>query len=111
MKLLFDQNLSHRLVALLDDVFPGSVHVRELGLNESDDLVIWAHASQHGMAIVTQDADFADWSKILGAPPKIVWLRCGNSSVEAIHLKLRHAAERINLMSAEGPEVNVIEIW
>ena len=32
MKLLLDQNLSHRLVAALADVFPGSVHVRDVGL-------------------------------------------------------------------------------
>jgi predicted nuclease of predicted toxin-antitoxin system len=31
MRLLFDQNLSHRLLVALEDIFPGSVHVRFLG--------------------------------------------------------------------------------
>jgi hypothetical protein len=33
MKLLFDANLNHELVALLADAFPGSSHVRMLGRN------------------------------------------------------------------------------
>jgi predicted nuclease of predicted toxin-antitoxin system len=41
MKLLFDQNLSHRLLTELGDLFPGSLHVRLLGLAEADDLQIW----------------------------------------------------------------------
>ena len=40
MKLLFDQNLSFKLCALLADLFPGSKSVRELGLDKSDDLVV-----------------------------------------------------------------------
>jgi predicted nuclease of predicted toxin-antitoxin system len=36
MKLLFDQNLSFKLCALLADLFPGSKSVRELGLERSD---------------------------------------------------------------------------
>jgi len=30
LKLLFDQNLSYRLVVALDDVYPASKHVREV---------------------------------------------------------------------------------
>jgi predicted nuclease of predicted toxin-antitoxin system len=41
MRLLFDQNLSHRLVSDLEDLSPNSAHVRLLGLSEADDLTIW----------------------------------------------------------------------
>ena len=41
MKLLFDQNLSHRLVPALADLFPGSSHVRDHGLERADDPVVW----------------------------------------------------------------------
>jgi predicted nuclease of predicted toxin-antitoxin system len=37
MRLLLDQNLSHRLTVALADVFPGSMHVRDLGLAHADD--------------------------------------------------------------------------
>ncbi len=110
MKLLFDQNLSHRLVALLADVFPESSHVRVLGLAESDDLAIWQYAASHDFSIVTQDSDYSDWYKLRDAPPKIVWLRCGNASTNIIHLKLRLAAMQIRLM-ADQTEAGIVEIW
>lgn len=111
MKLLFDQNLSHRLVGLLEDLFPNSIHVRQIGLHEADDLTIWNHAKGHDLVIVTQDSDYADWNKIRGVPPRIVWLRCGNASVDEIHAKLRAAAERILLIATEQAEVEIVEIW
>jgi hypothetical protein len=38
MKLLFDENLSFRLVTALADIYPDSSHVREVGLLGADDL-------------------------------------------------------------------------
>jgi predicted nuclease of predicted toxin-antitoxin system len=84
MRLLLDQNLSHRLIGDLADLYPGSLHVRSLGLAEADDLVIWDYAIANGLIIVTRDANYSDWNKLRGAPPKIVWIRCGNASVNEI---------------------------
>ncbi len=57
MRLLFDQNLSFRLCQDLGDLFPGSTHVRILGLEEADDLTIWNYAKANGFTIVSQDAE------------------------------------------------------
>ena len=43
MKLLFDENLSPQLVRLLGDLFPGSVHVRDVRLKAADDPVVWKY--------------------------------------------------------------------
>jgi predicted nuclease of predicted toxin-antitoxin system len=110
VRLLFDQNLSHRLIGCLSDLFPDSLHVRILGLAEADDLAIWNYAKEHGLVIVTQDADFSEWNKLRGAPPKIIWIRCGNASVDMLHSKLRNAANRIFLLDNQ-PDLEVIEIW
>ncbi len=110
MRLLFDQNLSHRLVAALDDIFPDSSHVRLLGMAEADDLTIWNYAKANHLVIVTQDSDYSDWNKLRGVPPKIVWLRCGNASVDQIQQKLRRAADRINTMDSHAG-VEVVEVW
>ncbi|MCC6745088.1 MAG: DUF5615 family PIN-like protein [Acidobacteria bacterium] len=56
MKLLFDQNLSFRLTARLENLFPGSEHVRSAGLASADDAIIWEYARQHGFAIVSKDS-------------------------------------------------------
>ena len=80
MKLLFDQNLSHKLLLLLVSLYPGSIHVRNVGLKTAYDAAIWNYAQQHGLTIVTKDIDFFHRSMILGHPPKVVWIRTGNCS-------------------------------
>ena len=89
MRLLFDQNLSHRLVHRLADVYPGSVHVRDVGLKEAPDPLVWAYAQEHGLMIVSKDADFHQRSFLFGAPPKIVWLRLGNCTTDDVERLLR----------------------
>jgi predicted nuclease of predicted toxin-antitoxin system len=61
LKLLFDANLSPKLVSRLADLFPNSVHVFETGLARfTSDEVIWEHAKAGGFTIVTADADFLE---------------------------------------------------
>jgi predicted nuclease of predicted toxin-antitoxin system len=95
MKLLFDQNLSFKLCALLADLFPDSKSVRELGLDKSDDLVIWQRAKDFGYTLDSQDSDFAQMAAHYGHPPKVIWLRCGNQPVAIVEALLRRHAEGI----------------
>src|SRR5207237_10767524 len=57
MKLLFDENLSPQLVRLLDDLFPDSVHVRDVGLKAADDPVVWKYAQDNALIICSKDSD------------------------------------------------------
>jgi len=84
MKLLFDENLSFKLCAKMQDVFPGSKHVRDLGLEQAEDIEIWEFSKNKNFVIVTKDADFNDLSVMWGYPPYIVWLRTGNTRVRQI---------------------------
>ena len=89
MRLLFDQNLSHRLVQRLVDVYPDSEHVRDAGLAAAPDDAVWAYARDNGFVIVSKDADFHQRSFLYGAPPKVVWIRRGNCSTSDVELVLR----------------------
>lgn len=89
MKLLFDQNLSPRLVRALADLFPASEHVEEKGLGTATDRVVWNYAQANNLVIVTKDSDFNELSLLLGYPPKIIWIRRGNCSTKDIELILR----------------------
>ncbi|WP_296165077.1 DUF5615 family PIN-like protein [uncultured Brevundimonas sp.] len=109
MKLLFDQNLSYRLAAALAHAFPGSSQVRLLDLDRADDRTIWLYAAEHDFCIVTLDADFADLSALLGSPPKVVWLKCGNRSTAYIEGLLRTHTLRILTMAVAENE-DLIEI-
>ena len=75
MKLLFDENLSRKLVELVRELFPGSVHVTQAGLSSGTrDREIWEYAKQNGFAIITADKDFSAFANTLGPPPKVVLL-------------------------------------
>lgn len=95
MKLLFDANLAPDLARRLEDVFPGSRHVFTCGEIAHDDLLVWDFARQNGFAIVSKDSDFHRMSFVLGAPPKVVWLRIGNASTAVIEAALRGSAAAI----------------
>ena len=102
MKLLFDQNLSPRLVGLLADLFAGSLHVAQVGLGRADDDTIWRFARDRGFAIVTKDSDFQERSQLAGSAPRIVWIRRGNCSTQDIEALLRKHAPRIASLESDA---------
>lgn len=100
MKLLFDQNISSKLVQKLSDLFPGSVHIRDIALESADDSVVWNYARDHEFVIVSKDADFHQRSFLYGFPPKVLWIVLGNCStaeieraIRANHLRMTHFNE------------------
>lgn len=101
MRLLFDQNLAPRLVTLLAEAFPGSLHVREVGLEAADDRRVWDFARGNGLAIVSKDADFRQLSFLHGSPPKVIWLRVGNRSTVQIAEVVRAHLEEIAEFAAD----------
>lgn len=93
MKLLLDHNLSHRLLSTLDPIWPGSTHAKLEGMERADDSLIWEFARREGYLIVTQDSDFSDRVDLFGHPPKVIWLRCGNTATRYVaDLLTRHRA-------------------
>ena len=84
MKLLFDQNLSPKLVNCLADLFPNSSHVKSVGLDCASDDQVWEHARLNGFAIVTKDEDYNNLSVVRGSPPKVIWLQLGNCTTAQV---------------------------
>ena len=101
MKLLFDQNLSHRLVRALADAFPDCQHVRNVGLGEASDTQVWAYAQNNGYALVSKDSDFYQRSLVFGAPPKVIWIRLGNCSTADVAQVLREYAIAVEEFEAD----------
>jgi predicted nuclease of predicted toxin-antitoxin system len=111
VKLLFDENVSHKLVSGLASEYPGSAHVRNVGLSGAEDPQIWDHARTHGFAIVSKDTDFRERSYVEGFPPKIIWLDVGNAGTAAIAALLRRERERIErLETLEETSVLILSI-
>jgi predicted nuclease of predicted toxin-antitoxin system len=78
MKLLLDQNLSHKLVTPLTGLGFEVLHVRDIEMTTASDRAIWEWARDTGVCIVTYDADFSELVAYYGYPPKVLWLRVGN---------------------------------
>lgn len=95
VRLLFDENLSARLVRDLAPEFPDSRDVVSvLGARPSDE-AIWTYAGAHGFVIITKDEDFQRFSVWRGFPPKVIWVRQGNASTGAVAALLRGSMAQI----------------
>ncbi len=108
MRLLFDQNLLPRLPRILADLYPDSIHVRNVGLHQSDDPMVWDYAKENGFVIVSKDSDFQQRSLLLGAPPKFLWLRLGNCSVEESAELLRKHSPAIHTFNADDSQSHLM---
>jgi predicted nuclease of predicted toxin-antitoxin system len=108
MKLLFDENLSPKLPQRLIDLFPNSLHVRDVGMKATIDPIVWDYAKDNNLMIVSKDSDMHDLSLVFGNPPKVIWLRLGNCSTlqvenllrrEFIAIKLFYEDESLSLLA------------
>ncbi len=109
MKLLFDQNISYRIVKQLKDLFPEAEHLKKLDLINADDKKIWEFAKKNNYTIVTKDADFYEISMIYGYPPKIIWIRTGNTNTQnLLHLFRKNYQSIVNFITSE--EFNCFEL-
>jgi predicted nuclease of predicted toxin-antitoxin system len=100
--LLFDENLSHSLVRMLEDIFPQSVHPDLEKLRGATDDVLWRLAAKRGFVIVSKDDDFRQRALFYGPPPKVVWLPIGNVSTLVVATFLRQHAEIIRTFANEA---------
>jgi len=110
VKLLFDHNLSPRLVNRLADLFPESTHVYLLGMDQVDDRGIWNYAQNNGFTIVTRDSDYNELLTLRGFPPKVIWIRRGNCSTTEIETMLRsHLADIQDL--TDDPTLGILTLY
>jgi predicted nuclease of predicted toxin-antitoxin system len=101
MKLLFDQNLSPRLVQKLDDLFPDSTHVLHQGLDRAEDKTVWDFAQREGLVLVSKDSDFSELILLFGFPPKVIWICRGNCSTRDIEQILRQNHDLIQTLEKD----------
>ena len=104
MKLLFDQNISYRILKKLPKEFEGSSHVKSEGLMNSSDFEIWQYARDQQFIIVTQDSDFNDLYLIKGFPPKILWFQTGNIRTDELVIIL---SIKLNALIEFNEDINL----
>lgn len=108
MKLWIDAQLSPTLAKWISENFSTieAIAVRDLGLRDAEDQVIFFSARNADATVMTKDNDFLELQKRHGAPPKIIWVTCGNTSkarlIEILSANLQKAVELL-----EGGEILV----
>jgi predicted nuclease of predicted toxin-antitoxin system len=107
VKLLFDENLSSRLVNILAAEFPDSTHPETLGMRGETDAHIWSYARDFGFLIVSKDNDFRQRAFLYGPPPKIIWLSVGNADTVTIAQLLQRNQARIKNFT-EDPDAGLL---
>ncbi len=111
MSLLFDQNISPRIVKHFSSVFPDAKQVRHVGLEDASDISIFEFAGKNNFAIVTFDSDFVDLNVIKGIPPKIIWIKTGNLTTRSVAELLTRNIELIKrFLETDQPEAQILEL-
>lgn len=57
-----------------------AIVVRDLGLRDAEDMEIFQAASTGNAVVITKDRDFVDLLERHGPPPRVIWIRCGNTT-------------------------------
>ena len=106
MKLLFDQNISPRILKILPAELSNSEQVRSVNLEDASDFEIFQFARANDFSVVTFDSDFIDLNAINGTPPKIIWLNTGNLTTRNIVELLSRNFEAIEIyLNSETDEI------
>lgn len=80
--------------------------LRDIGLRDSSDEIIFDLAKKENVIIITKDQDFSELVKRLGSPPKVIWLRCGNTSEEKLkEILSNHLKEAYGVLSNSSEEL------
>ena len=108
MKLLLDENLSPRLVALLAAEYPGSAHVEQVIGRARTDSDLWDYACVNGFMIASKDNDFRQRAFLSGPPPKVIWLDVGNAGTNTIAALLRERLPDLERFDATDEALLII---
>jgi predicted nuclease of predicted toxin-antitoxin system len=99
---LVDAQLPPALARWLREAGHSAQAVREVGLRESEDGVIWMHAVKAGAVIITKDEDFALLAQQDAEGPIVVWLRIGNTSNQALRAWIIPQVPQVVALINEG---------
>ena len=84
MKFLVDHQLPPALARFLQRQGHEAEHVRELGLKDADDAVIWREGISNEQIVISKDEDFWYLAITPGSTGRFIWVRIGNCRKQAL---------------------------
>ncbi len=111
MKLWLDAQLSPEIAPWISRQFGvEAIAVRDVGLRDAEDADIFTAAREADAVLLTKDSDFSIMVQRLGTPPRLIWLRCGNTSNESLRRVLdRTLREALSLIEGGETLVEIAE--
>lgn len=81
MTIWLDAQFAPAIALWIQQNFPvDAVALRDLGLRDAEDEIIFAAAQEAGAVVMTKDSDFLNLLDRFGPPPQVIWVTCGNTS-------------------------------
>lgn len=81
MIIWLDAQLSPSIARWLTATFSiEALAVDDIGLRYAGDREIYLAAREAGAVVMTKDRDFLFLQDVLGPPPQVIWITCGNTS-------------------------------
>ena len=106
MKFWVDAQLPPGLAHWLGSTFAvESVALRDIGLLYAKDTTIFSAAREAQAVLVSKDIDFVDLVQRCGAPPRLLWVTCGNVSNARLREVFSATFPRALALLAEGREI------
>ena len=101
MTLWLDAQLPPQLASWIQQTLViNAIALRDLGLRDATDSAIFDAAKEANVVLISKDSDFVELVMRHGAPPKLIWLTCGNVSNAALqtlfNAKLREAIQLLD---------------
>ena len=93
----------------MQDLFPGSLHIREVLARRTPDESIWLYAKSNDFVVTSKDSDYRGLSNRLGYPPKLVWIRTGNTPNAVVESLRRDHYDEI-MAFEQDPDLGIIEL-
>lgn len=82
--------------------------VREIGLRDAVDFDIFTQAKKANVIVMTKDKDFIELLYVHHAPPKVIWLTCGNTSKQRLkEIMTSHLRQAINILATANDMVEI----
>jgi predicted nuclease of predicted toxin-antitoxin system len=112
MRFWIDAQLSPQLAPWIAEHFDvEAMAVRDLGLRDATDQVIFDAARQAQAIVMTKDRDFVEMVERLGTPPQVVWITCGNTSNTRLQALLEATfSQAVQLLAAGERLVEISDL-
>lgn len=79
--------------------------VRDLGLRDATDEVIFRRARLAEVVVISKDGDFVEMVTRHGAPPQLLWVTCGNLSNQRLRQVFEALFKKARQRLADGADV------